>query len=64
MNGRVEIDANALPEGQLVKVVLLDEEPVRLSAEEKAWLRETLEEARSGESQDAFDFLEELAQAR
>ncbi len=59
-NGRVAVDAETLSEGQLVKVVILEEEPVILSDEEKAWLRGALASARDGESTDALAFLEEL----
>lgn len=63
MNGRLDVDADALPEGKLVKVVLLEEEPVRLTGEEKEWLSAALTESRRGESSDAMAFLEELERA-
>ena len=59
-NGRVEVDAEALPEGQLVKVVLLEEEPVSLTPEEKVWLRDALAAARETEATDALGFLQSL----
>lgn len=63
-NGRVDIDADALPEGKLVRVVLLGEEPVRLSDEEKDWLTNVMEESRRGEATDAFAFLQEIELSR
>ncbi len=63
MNGRLDVDADALPEGQLVKVVLLEDEPVRLTDEERSWLTSALEESRRGESTDALAFLQELESA-
>lgn len=60
MNGRLDVDADALPEGKLVKVVLLEEELVRLTGEEKVWLSAALAESHRGDSTDALAFLEEL----
>ena len=59
-NGRVEVDAGALPEGKLVKVVLLEEEAVTLTPEEKVWFREALAAAREAEATDALAFLHSL----
>lgn len=59
-DGRVDIDAASLADGQLVTVVLLEEEPVRLTESERAWLRGTVEEAGKGEPTDAVRFLDEL----
>jgi hypothetical protein len=63
MNGRLDVDAEAFPEGQLVKVVLLEDEPVRLTDEERSWLSGALEESRRGEPTDALAFLQELESA-
>ncbi|MGA7614281.1 MAG: hypothetical protein WBX15_03790 [Thermoanaerobaculia bacterium] len=60
VNGRLNVDAEALPEGQLVKVALLEEEPVTLTDEEKVWLREAVAAASEGGATDARAFLDEL----
>jgi hypothetical protein len=63
-NGRIEVDAGPFSEGQCVKVVILEEDPVILSEEERAWLREAIDRARSEEATDAFEFLRELENTR
>ena len=62
-DGRVEVDAEALSEGQLVRVVLLDDEPVHLTQSERAWLKGAIADAHAGETSDAVAFLEELEAA-
>jgi hypothetical protein len=59
-NGRVEVDAESLPEGREIKVVLLEDDPVKLTEIEKMWLSKALTEAQAGDLTDAFDFLAEL----
>jgi hypothetical protein len=61
-NGRVIADADPIPDGKLVKVVLLEEEPVHLTDAEKEWLRASIAESKGGEATDALEFLAELEQ--
>ncbi len=63
VNGRVDVDADALPDGRLVKVVLIEDEAIQLSEEERLWLTEALAAAK-GDLSDAFAFLEELEGVR
>jgi hypothetical protein len=59
--GRLDVEAADFPEGKLVKVVLLEDEPVHLTAEEREWLHEAQADARRrSECSDALTFLDEL----
>lgn len=63
-NGRLDVDAEAFPEGKMLKVVLLEEEPVRLSEEEKQWLSAALAESHRGDRSDALAFMDTLDRSK
>jgi hypothetical protein len=61
VNGRIEVDAGALAEGHRVKVVILDEDPITLTAEERNLLRESIA---SGDVDDGLDAVDALDAGR
>lgn len=64
VDGRIEIDGEALEEGRRVKLIILEDDPVTLTAEEREFLLKAMAEVDRGETVDAFEFLRELERTR
>ena len=60
VDGRIEVDEGVLEEGRRVRVLILDDEPVSITEEERRMLLDAIAEAGRGETVDALGFLTSL----
>jgi hypothetical protein len=64
VGGQLDLAADELPEGATVTVLLPEDEPVALTAEQREHLKASIAQADRGETIDAREFLRSLRSER
>jgi hypothetical protein len=64
VGGRLDLPADELPEGATVTVLVPDDEPIALTAEQREQLKDSIAQANRGETINAREFLRSLRSER
>lgn len=63
VDGRIEVDEGVLEEGRRVRVLILDDEPVSVTEEERQMLLDAITDADRGETVGALELLASLGRS-